>query len=264
MASQSDVVTFHFFHNLLVRMDPFEKYVPSVETRLRSYLGDNTDGLKKALQKSGAVISGSFILQCILDEEWKKSDIDIYVPFSPNSIDYLAEYMEFAGLKISGPTNLADYLDKSLCITEIRNFTIAGDDNEPIYQLIYVELKGRSMKELICNTFDFDVCKNIYAVGAMGGSVYCYDVNSVLQKSCDFCHQGRVQSSINRYYKYVHRGFTFYHGDQTILWIYQNALSEKNVQDDCKKNITASKIPAGFLRDLLKTPPTCSSWAIKG
>ena len=47
--------------------------------------GDHYDVFVKIMIDNGAFISGSFIIQCILNEDWsvlnEKTDIDIYVPF---------------------------------------------------------------------------------------------------------------------------------------------------------------------------------------
>ena len=51
-----------------------------VEGRIHEVFGQNTKEFQLALQKSNAVIAGSFITQSILGEYWENSDIDIYVP----------------------------------------------------------------------------------------------------------------------------------------------------------------------------------------
>lgn len=53
-----------------------------ITKRLKTIFEDKWEGFSKELERSGAVISGSFIIQCILDEQWddvSKQDIDIYV-----------------------------------------------------------------------------------------------------------------------------------------------------------------------------------------
>nr|QBK92349.1 MAG: hypothetical protein LCPAC304_06960 [Pithovirus LCPAC304] len=53
-----------------------------LQTTFRKYLGDKTETFVSLLHKSGAVLSGSFVLQTVLQETWdlKPSDIDIFVP----------------------------------------------------------------------------------------------------------------------------------------------------------------------------------------
>jgi hypothetical protein len=62
----------------------YEKKQPLIKkiiSRLKKIFGPDYDGFIRALQLSGAAISGSFIIQCILDVEWSGSDIDIYVKY---------------------------------------------------------------------------------------------------------------------------------------------------------------------------------------
>lgn len=70
---------------LYKRMD--EKYIMKhIQKRivygLQQIFGDNYYTFAKKLYESKAVISGSFILQCILNEKWTNSDIDIYVAYN--------------------------------------------------------------------------------------------------------------------------------------------------------------------------------------
>jgi hypothetical protein len=57
-----------------------------INNRLLSIFGNRLPALKKIMQKTGCVISGSFIIQCLLDETWKNTDIDFYVPMPGNKI----------------------------------------------------------------------------------------------------------------------------------------------------------------------------------
>jgi hypothetical protein len=88
----------HIFNNLCVK-DLYELYLTTpkykslftpqtinqvlinkINDRLKYIFQDQYDNFKLALKTDKAVISGSFIIQCILGETWSNSDIDIYVP----------------------------------------------------------------------------------------------------------------------------------------------------------------------------------------
>src|SRR5437667_102768 len=56
-----------------------EKIIYSINQRLTRYFGENKEEFLNLLNKTGSVISGSFIIQCILNEEWE-SDVDIFIP----------------------------------------------------------------------------------------------------------------------------------------------------------------------------------------
>lgn len=51
----------------------------SLRSKLETYLGDKIHLFIDAMRKSGAVLSGSFVLQALLEENWKSSDIDIFI-----------------------------------------------------------------------------------------------------------------------------------------------------------------------------------------
>lgn len=50
-----------------------------VEKRIQKVFGQHTNVFKNLLDTTGAVISGSFIIQAILDEKWENSDIDVFI-----------------------------------------------------------------------------------------------------------------------------------------------------------------------------------------
>ena len=50
-----------------------------IERRLKNIFKNNYGQFVNAIFQNKAIISGSFLLQCILDEVWDNSDIDIYV-----------------------------------------------------------------------------------------------------------------------------------------------------------------------------------------
>lgn len=54
--------------------------INNINKKLGEIFGDQLNTFKTYLQESGAVISGSFIVQCILDEYWTDSDCDVFVP----------------------------------------------------------------------------------------------------------------------------------------------------------------------------------------
>lgn len=57
-----------------------------INIRLEKIFGDKISEFYSILQNTGGIISGSYILQCILNEKWDNSDIDIYIPMQDNII----------------------------------------------------------------------------------------------------------------------------------------------------------------------------------
>ena len=63
--------------------------IKEINSRLFEIFKNKLSDFKKSLVSTGAMISGSFILQCILNEKWRKYDIDIYLPIKNNgTINY--------------------------------------------------------------------------------------------------------------------------------------------------------------------------------
>src|SRR5437762_2456462 len=60
--------------------DIWRAAVKSIDNKLEEIFQDDMGEFKTLLAESKAVISGSFIVQCILGEFYEDSDIDIYVP----------------------------------------------------------------------------------------------------------------------------------------------------------------------------------------
>src|SRR5438128_2481895 len=63
--------------------------IKEINRRLTIIFGDKLAGFKNVMRDTCSMISGSFILQCILGEYWDKSDIDIFVPANGNDITKL-------------------------------------------------------------------------------------------------------------------------------------------------------------------------------
>lgn len=80
--SSLDRLSLHYFsHTCKILFDNYDTYIMNkINARLEKIFGNDVSDLKKSMQMLGCVISGSFVLQCMLDEEWKGSDIDFYVP----------------------------------------------------------------------------------------------------------------------------------------------------------------------------------------
>src|ERR1700722_4295200 len=71
--------------NMMLKNKIKKSIISEIENRLKNIL-DNFLEFQEFLNKSSSIISGSFIIQCILGEYWNNSDIDIYVPTKGNNI----------------------------------------------------------------------------------------------------------------------------------------------------------------------------------
>lgn len=97
-----DIYDFHIYHHISIidiynfsltckkysnidKLKLLNRLNDIIDIRLNKIFGDKTIDFYDILEKTGGIISGSFILQCILNEKWE-SDVDIYIPMINNVI----------------------------------------------------------------------------------------------------------------------------------------------------------------------------------
>lgn len=210
--------------------------------------------------KNVAVVSGSFILQMILNEKWENSDIDIFIPAKgvnlKNNIlgdtSDLEEFFSFhlcpnhhAGFEYEGTTGPATQIkhirEYTKCIKSIgftQNLTGLHDANSSIQNpaslreastiiqtiLINVEPNFSSIKKYINSSFDLDICKNLFYYDE--NDVCRLDVlkaSDIIDKKTNFKFHTTIFSPFYRYKKYVDRGFSFVEDKKTI---FQTVINE--------------------------------------
>ena len=171
------------------------EYIIKFEKRLKSIFGEETDTLKSLLNETGAVVSGSIIVQSILGEEWKNSDIDIYIPSTgeqsphgnPTSkIDeWLLNKLGWKMTNYMAVCRYGDTMSRGQDITWIRNFN-SNNLAIPCVQLIHTRLKRDELTEYINTNFDFVICKNVYSVNRKSGLLSISDVAAIVKKQFSF------------------------------------------------------------------------------
>ena len=194
--------------------------IREIDTRLSLIFGDKYDDLNKILDETKAVISGSFIIQCILGEYWENSDIDIYFPIINNkeySNDHGNPYYELerflyedVKFKLKDSYSAVNRYQRDLSkdkvrIKYIRNYGTLTND----IQVIQAEIKKDryKMNKFINGTFDFDICKNTYHINNGKQNLNILKLYDILNKIAEFKIASRVGSSLERYEKYTKRGF---------------------------------------------------------
>lgn len=187
-------------------------------------MGNDKQQLKEfldALYKTKAVISGSFILQCLINEPHKKcwegtSDIDIYIPFN-TSEEWLfdAEHPLFKFFRKDGIVTMTEYITypEMLDMLSKRIYEIVMNGEK--FQLIGINMVDKLQVDAtkwIQQTFDYDFLKNVFSVSENGPTLSIYDLYGVMTKSGKFnlsLAGGYLYTGILRYQKYSGRGFTF-------------------------------------------------------
>lgn len=234
----------------------YQRTILEIRKRLKEIFQDNLDEFLNLLQQTGAIISGSFILQCILNEYWE-SDIDIYFPIQDNEIketpsqnptseidDFLYKSrMQMTGyfaanrygsdvdLKIKWIRNYKK-LDEDKFYKSYKHFSRSeiekmGENNKYTFQTILVDINKSEMQNFIVNTFDFDICKNIFD----GNTLYIHNIKDIVERKTQFKYSYRIQSSLLRCKKYEGRGFEIIGKNipySEILENYHEDLARKN------------------------------------
>lgn len=216
------------FENLINDKTINDSIISKINSRLERLFGDKTKEFKDLLCETKAVISGSFIIQCILGEEWN-SDIDIFIPIKDaklfrahveNGIHsglltlidrFLYDDADFAEV---GYNNYDGVLGAEYGIHTTRTYAPWNNDRDVInnsekIQLILVNcpMDYNVMKNFIFESFDFEICKNIYYNDEQDNIVIS-NMNDILEKTLTFeTAKKTVGNTVERAEKYEKRGF---------------------------------------------------------
>lgn len=213
-------LTCHTFNNAITEKLINNNIKQKIHNHLYTILKEDL-GLLELLKKVNAFISGSFIIQSILNEHYDYSDIDIYIPYTQESAKLLDDYIKYESLSdtFSYGTLLTESDTKILRVVDYRlnpqvNDGYSEEFKEEKYvtlsncphdrlQLIYVDIKPGEEQEYV-NNFDFDVCKNYFNFK----NVYVKNVNQLLSKHLIYKHgDWDYEKTIDRAKKYKERGF---------------------------------------------------------
>lgn len=204
-----------------------ENSIREIRFRLSKIFGKRYKIFRKFLEDGEVFISGSFIIQCILQVEWNDSDIDIYIlPHHPifNKSKKLNKDIATKNFDFS---NFRELSEKELFYHEefvayIRNV----NDNDDIFtnyiKLIY-NVNNKIIKVMICHPYmnpkpSFDICDNYYSESGrhsrypFGDEIlFIKNIDSLFTKKmiCFDINPGlnELNTTIRRYRKYKERGF---------------------------------------------------------
>lgn len=140
--------------------------------------------------KIGGVITGSFIIQCVLGEYWN-DQIDHYFPNSAKLNSKIEKFRLYENNPFS------EFYSKYYVVP-----------NKSSISLKLVVLNSDNVHNFIENTFDFNICKNKYWYDGKD-NISIHSINEILSKKATFGCKTVPASSIERRDKYVKRGFIF-------------------------------------------------------
>jgi len=146
-------------------------------------------------------ISGSFIVQCILNEYWPDSDIDLY---TKSDINLGKNIFTDNGYSVSAYTTENEYSMLG-SIKTIGNFE---KPDKTKVQLIILDT-DKNMCKYVKTMYDFDVCKNIFNIKNGKYNLKIHNLQSIINKqiSCNFLGMSCTMSK--RKLRYEERGFIF-------------------------------------------------------
>jgi hypothetical protein len=193
------------------------QYLKNINDRLKKIFTDEQYvKFKLLLENNNAVISGSFIIQCILNEIWEDSDIDIFVKkntheflYESDDVNYKKFCLETFFCKcgftfIKEDKNKSNYFYNLKYVVEIQTFI--KDKNK--IQIIFInENSEKSLENYIFENFDFSICKNTYSIKNKTEILNIYDLNGILYKKFDFGFTSNNKKSMERYENYSQREF---------------------------------------------------------
>jgi hypothetical protein len=145
-------------------------------------------GLNKLLIETNSIISGSFVTQCLLNEDYLGSDIDIYV----NSRETLLKFKNF----------FCSYLgDDGRYFWSLGSHHIEFGDTK--INLIFINCENfNGWEDFVINNFDFSFCMNFY-----DGKFIYFNIETIGKQSKLYNSKGFNTNNYNRILKYIERGF---------------------------------------------------------
>lgn len=163
-----------------------------------------------------AIISGSFIIQCILNENWN-SDIDIFIPINgvKQQMTEHGNLLTDIEIFLNKYYKFSDYYAANRYSTDIgpqinwiRNYSITDEFKIQTIQL-NMEYDNKKIYDYLDESFDFDICKNLYSFSNNQDIIKIKNLQQILNKKIEFKITENVGSTLKRYKKYKNRGFKF-------------------------------------------------------
>jgi len=175
--------------------------IKNIHRKLKEYLGFEYDKFLSIMDKDNISISGSFVLQCILDEYWSMADIDLYTYNDTSNIEQVFVDNEY------------DYSFKNFDggysqLFGIKKVVNCCTTNKINIQLILLD-EYKNVIDYIKTTFDFNICKNIYSIKNGKDYLYIDNLLNIMNKTVSGGILGTAYKFTGRKLKYEERGFTF-------------------------------------------------------
>lgn len=194
-----------------------------IDLWFRELYGDNKDFVRSMIE-SQAVISGSFILQMILNETWK-TGIDIFFSIKMDKKIFhhhstpIEEFLLNDVYSRSRDHNLQENLDHDIdTYAKLFDFYNNGGisighyhTRSEIFQAFGIRVNRNDLINLILNRTDFDICKNLFWYDENGCNIYMDSPNQIINKNFTgkTTMNPRYTTKEYRKKKYEFRGFYY-------------------------------------------------------
>lgn len=197
-----------FYKNTINKNHVYDLTLRNMNYIFWDIFGENLTEFKTILEMSHVVVSGSIITQYVLDEYWN-SDIDIFIPYctDDNRLDiFLREKMKFNGI-------IFDYcyhdhyfqMDTSYAsVFDIMSYEIY---HKTIHSIHIVWIEYDDLIKYLWNACDFDICRNVYYINNHQEALRICTFKDICTKTTSFKIGPTLGSTMERYIKYVNRGF---------------------------------------------------------
>lgn len=176
---------------------------------LQFHFGKHYNAFIRFIKTSNLMISGSFIIECILGEKYENSDIDVYI-FTKIRYDKLRSLKIVTDNQYNSMHNYDYGGSLSIPIDHIVNYYLPS---KKILQMISLENSQinsfEKFKDFVVNSYDIDICKNIFTIKDDKPKLYINNINKIISK-IDVSHNANTPKLHKRIQKYESRGFTFY------------------------------------------------------
>ena len=218
--------------------------VPLVQRRLLRMYGHDNNAYETFLahmREHALVISGSFVLQALLELDWFDSDIDVWktvdglAPVRKNQFArkrFAVQAHTIASPEFETSSKHFEYPWSEHHINAINTFERKGDNHHHLVdrmQVIEILLRPQhahrppganmdaplvhfgTINEYLCATFDLDICKVIFEWDAESGAFRSafgeHTIDALVHNRCSYTRSVRLDTIVQRYRKYTARGF---------------------------------------------------------
>jgi hypothetical protein len=180
-----------YYAETITKKDFKNRVIKEIDRRMHYVFRENYGKIKKFMIHHGAIIAGSFIVQCILDEYWE-SGIDICIP---TKIDF-SKKTEY------GVTN------------DSASFT------ENTFKINLITIKTDNIIDYVKNHYNYNICKITYQYKDVDldlnristDNLQIYNFDDITYRRTNICINVTIFD--DKYFmKYYNRGFSFYMTD---------------------------------------------------